>query len=66
MTPEQAAHEAREAVVRVPGRFMADPATYVRGAELGFEGLDFYAAGRGVPRTTSEIAVSGTACDAAT
>ncbi len=47
MTPEQAAHEAREAIVRVPSGFMTDAATYARGAELGFEGLDFYAAGRG-------------------
>ncbi|HEY5170290.1 MAG TPA: hypothetical protein VIK54_01055 [Acidimicrobiia bacterium] len=46
MTPEQAAHEAREAIVRVPGGFMTDAATYARGAELGFDGLDFYAAGR--------------------
>ena len=47
MTPEQAAHDIREAVVRVPGGFMTDAATVARGAELGFEGLDFYAAGRG-------------------
>jgi len=47
MTPEQAAHDAREAIVRVPGGFMTDAATYARGAELGFEGADFYAAGRG-------------------
>ena len=47
MTPEQAAHELREAIVRVPGGFMTDAATYARGAELGFDGLDFYAAGRG-------------------
>jgi len=47
ITPEQAAHDAREAVVRVPGRFMTDAATYARGAELGFDGADFYLAGRG-------------------
>jgi hypothetical protein len=47
MTPEQAAHEARNAIVSLPGRFMLDPATHARGAELGFEGFDFYAAGRG-------------------
>jgi hypothetical protein len=46
MTPEQAAHEAREAIVRIPGGFMTDAATYARGAELGFDGLDFYASGR--------------------
>jgi hypothetical protein len=47
ITPEQAAHETREAVLRVPGRFMTDPATYARAAGLGFEGSDFYIAGRG-------------------
>ncbi len=46
MTPEQAAHELREAVVRIPGGFMTAATTYARGAELGFEGLDFYVAGR--------------------
>ena len=47
MTPEQAANELREAIVRIPGGFMTDAGTYARGAELGFDGLDFYAAGRG-------------------
>ena len=48
MTPEQAAHETRDAFcVRRPGGFMTDAATYARGAELGFEGMDFYVAGRG-------------------
>jgi hypothetical protein len=47
MTPEQAAHEMREAVVSIPGRVMRDAATYAHGAELGFEGMDFYIAGRG-------------------
>jgi hypothetical protein len=47
VTPEQAAHETRDAVVLVPSKFMFDAATFKRGAELGFEGFDFYAAGRG-------------------
>ena len=47
ITPEQAAHETRKVVVTLASRFMTDPATYVRGAELGFEGMDFYASGRG-------------------
>ncbi len=47
MTPEQTAHELREAIVRIPGGFMTDAATYARGGELGFDGLDFYMAGRG-------------------
>jgi hypothetical protein len=46
MTPEQAAHELRDAVVRIPGGFMTDAATFARGGELGFNGLDFYLAGR--------------------
>jgi hypothetical protein len=47
MTPEQAAHETRDAIVNVASRFMTDPATYAYGNELGFEGMDFYVAGRG-------------------
>jgi hypothetical protein len=47
ITPEQAAHETRRAIVRVVSGFMTDPATYAFGAELGFEGMDFYLAGRG-------------------
>ena len=47
MTPEQAAHETRNAVVSFVSGFMTDAATYAYGAELGFEGMDFYAAGRG-------------------
>jgi Helix-turn-helix family len=47
MTPEQAAHDTARVVVGTPARFMADAATFARGAELGFEGIDFYLAGRG-------------------
>lgn len=47
ITPEQAAHELRGAVVSVPGQVMTNPAVYAHGAELGFEGMDFYIAGRG-------------------
>ncbi len=46
-TPEQAAHEMRHAIVSVPAQVMMEPANYARGAELGFEGMDFYLAGRG-------------------
>jgi len=46
MTPEQAAHDLRDAVVRIPGGFMTAATTYERGAELGFQGADFYVAGR--------------------
>jgi hypothetical protein len=46
VTPEQASHELRDVIVHLPGKFMTDPATYARGAELGFEGMDFYIAGR--------------------
>jgi hypothetical protein len=46
MTPEQAAHDLRDPIVRVPGGFMTAPSTFERGAELGFEGADFYLAGR--------------------
>jgi hypothetical protein len=47
MTPQQAAHDIAGTVVGIPGRFMMDPTTFRRGAELGFEGMDFYVAGRG-------------------
>ena len=46
ITPEQAAHDTRDAVLSVGGRFMRKPATYSRGGELGFDGFDFYVAGR--------------------
>ena len=47
ITPEQAAHDLRDAVVTLPSRVMTNPEAYQRGAELGFEGIDFYMAGRG-------------------
>ncbi len=47
MTPEQAAHETRDAVVSLSSGFMVDAATYAFGAEHGFDGVDFYVAGRG-------------------
>jgi len=47
ITPEQAAHETRQAILSVAARFMTDPATHAHGAALGFEGMDFYIAGRG-------------------
>jgi hypothetical protein len=47
MTPQQAAHETREAIVTLASKFMIDPVTFAEGNELGFEGMDFYVAGRG-------------------
>lgn len=47
MTPEETAIATAPGVSAVPSRFMLDPATYQRGGELGFNGLDFYVAGRG-------------------
>jgi hypothetical protein len=47
ITSEQAAHELRDAIVSVPSKVMTNPAAYERGGELGFEGIDFYIAGRG-------------------
>ncbi|MFM8302850.1 MAG: SCO6745 family protein [Actinomycetota bacterium] len=37
----------KPAVAALPSNFMLDGATYAKGAELGFEGMDFYVAGRG-------------------
>ena len=47
MTPEETAAACAPAVSGLAANFMLDPATYAAGAEAGFAGLDFYAAGRG-------------------
>jgi hypothetical protein len=47
MNAEGAARASAKAVSYLPARFMLDDATYKRGGELGFDGLDFYIAGRG-------------------
>ena len=47
MDAEQAARDSADAIVSLPAGFMMDGATYERGGALGFEGVDFYTAGRG-------------------
>jgi len=47
MNPIDLGRATAPAVSDIASKFMLDGATYVRGAELGFEGMDFYAAGRG-------------------
>jgi hypothetical protein len=47
MDARSAAEATAKAVSGVGSHFMLDGGTYKRGAELGFAGLDFYAAGRG-------------------
>ena len=47
MNAEEAARATMEAVAYLPAGFMLDGATYKRGGELGFDGVDFYTAGRG-------------------
>jgi hypothetical protein len=47
MDPKETAQKSAEAIVGLPAGFMMDGATYERGGELGFDGLDFYVAGRG-------------------
>jgi hypothetical protein len=47
MDPGEAARATAPVIVSVPARFMFDGATYERGSELGFDGIDFYVAGRG-------------------
>jgi hypothetical protein len=47
MNAEEAARASTDAVAYLPAGFMLDGATYKRGAELGFDGVDFYTAGRG-------------------
>ena len=47
MDAEEAARASTDAVAYLPAGFMLDGATYKRGGELGFDGVDFYTAGRG-------------------
>jgi hypothetical protein len=47
MNPLEAATASGDAVNGLASHFMLDMATYARGGELGFDGLDFYVAGRG-------------------
>jgi hypothetical protein len=61
MDAEQAARDSADAMVALPAGFMLDGATYERGGALGFDGIDFYTAGRGGAMGD----VSGTAVAAA-
>lgn len=47
MTPEATATATANVVGDLPSRFMLDMATYGAAAEDGFQGMDFYVAGRG-------------------
>ena len=47
MDPIEAAAASGDAISGLASHFMLDMATYARGGELGYEGLDFYIAGRG-------------------
>ncbi len=47
MNAEEAARATTDAVAYLPAGFMMAGATYKRGGELGFDGVDFYSAGRG-------------------
>lgn len=47
MNSQEAAQRSAEAIGTLPASFMLDGATYERGGALGFEGIDFYVAGRG-------------------
>jgi hypothetical protein len=47
MDPQTAAKATGTAVSQVASHFMLDGATYAKAAGLGFQGLDFYATGRG-------------------
>ena len=46
MNPQEAATQSTKVISGTPAHFMLDPATYVRGSELGYEGFDFYVTGR--------------------
>jgi hypothetical protein len=47
MDPIKAAEASGPVIVGLPAGFMLDGATYVRGGQLGFDGIDFYVVGRG-------------------
>jgi hypothetical protein len=47
MDPTEVAETCAPVIVGLPARFMFDGATYARGGDLGFDGIDFYVAGRG-------------------
>ena len=47
VTPEAAAEATAGAVGALSSHFMLDGATYAKGGEMGFDGMDFYVAGRG-------------------
>lgn len=47
MTPDDAARATATAIQELGGGFMTDGATYTRGGEAGFSGVDFYVLGRG-------------------
>jgi len=47
MDPVEAAEKTGPVIASLPAGFMLDGATYARGGELGFDGIDFYVAGRG-------------------
>ena len=47
MDPTETATRTAPVIVSLPAGFMMDGATYARGGELGFDGVDFYVAGRG-------------------
>lgn len=47
MDAVEAARATTDAVVDLPAKFMMDGNTYKLGGELGFDGVDFYVAGRG-------------------
>jgi hypothetical protein len=47
MNPEEAARATTDVVSYLPAGFMLAGSTYKRGGELGFDGVDFYTAGRG-------------------
>ncbi len=61
MTPEEAAAATAPTVGGLPSGFMLDGATYVKAAELGFNGIDFYAAGRGgvLGEVDSDVVAAG-------
>ena len=61
MTPEETAVATSSAISQLASHFMLDGATYVRGGELGFDGMNFYVAGRGgvLGRVDADVVSAG-------
>ncbi len=59
--PSEAAADTAQAVSTIGARFMSDPATFVHGRRLGYEGIEFYLVGRAgaLGEVAADVAAAG-------